>query len=154
MSSQIGNGKDGTKLEIHRLGGMYINLFCVIKAVFVLSTLQEIEADDVTNTLVLCHTRELAYQICQEFNRFKKYLPGVKVAVLYGGHPVRDHRRMLKEETPNIVVGTPGRTLAMVKEGLLKIDKLKRFILDECDSLLQSTGMLVAIRVISTELPS
>jgi ATP-dependent RNA helicase UAP56/SUB2 len=107
----------------------------------VLSTLQQIEADDFVNTLVLCHTRELAYQICQEFNRFKKYLPGIKVSVLYGGHPIRDHRRMLKEETPQIVVGTPGRVLALIKEGNLKVDKLKRFIMDECDSLLQSLGM-------------
>jgi superfamily II DNA/RNA helicase len=32
--------------------------------------------------------------------------------------------------------------LALIKEGTLKVDKLKRFIMDECDSLLQSLGMI------------
>jgi ATP-dependent RNA helicase UAP56/SUB2 len=50
-------------------------------AVFVLSVLQQlVPEDNVVDTLVLCHTRELAYQICQEFIRFSKYLPAVKVA--------------------------------------------------------------------------
>jgi len=110
--------------------------------VFVLATLQQLEMEDgVVNTLVMCHTRELAYQICQEFNRFKKYLPGVKVAVIYGGQPLREQRKMLKEECPHIIVGTPGRVLALIKENTFKVDKLKRFVLDECDSLLQSLDM-------------
>jgi len=106
-------------------------------AVFVLATLQQLNPeDDHVDTVVLCHTRELAYQICQEFDRFKKYLPSVRVAVLYGGVPVREDKKKL-EEKPHIIVGTPGRTLALAKEGLLKLDKVKRFILDECDSLLE-----------------
>jgi superfamily II DNA/RNA helicase len=122
-------------------------------AVFVLSTLQQIEKDEGCNTLVLCHTRELAYQICQEFNRFKKYLSDIKVAVLYGGHPIKDHRRLLKEENPNIIVGTPGRTLALIKEGVLKVDKLKRFILDECDSLLQNLDIRADVQAIFKHTP-
>jgi ATP-dependent RNA helicase UAP56/SUB2 len=31
--------------------------------------------------LILCHTRELAYQICHEFERFSAYLPNVHVMV-------------------------------------------------------------------------
>lgn len=49
-------------------------------AVFVLAVLQQLEPEDgVVDTLVLCHTRELAYQICQEFERFSKYFPDIKV---------------------------------------------------------------------------
>jgi len=41
-------------------------------AVFVLAVLQQLEVvENEVNTLVLCHTRELAYQICQEFLRFR-----------------------------------------------------------------------------------
>lgn len=113
-------------------------------AVFVLSVLQQMEVQEgVCNSLVLVHTREMAYQINQEFTRFSKYLPDVKVGVFYGGHPVKEHRAMLKDNCPNVVVGTPGRILQLVEEGHLKLDKLKRFILDECDSLLQSLGMLI-----------
>ena len=55
-------------------------------AVFVLATLNQMEpkAGEVS-VVVLAHTRELAYQICKEFNRFSKYMPSVKTAVLYGG---------------------------------------------------------------------
>lgn len=37
---------------------------------------------------------------------------------------------------PNIVVGTPGRVLDLVKKDILKLDKLQCFILDECDKML------------------
>ena len=41
-------------------------------AVFVLAVLQQlVPAENTVDTLVLCHTRELAYQICQEFLRFR-----------------------------------------------------------------------------------
>jgi ATP-dependent RNA helicase UAP56/SUB2 len=58
-------------------------------AVFVLAVLQQLDptVDGEISCLVLCHTRELAYQICHEFDRFTKYLPTVKTAVLYGGIP-------------------------------------------------------------------
>jgi superfamily II DNA/RNA helicase len=49
-------------------------------AVFVIATLQQIEpVDGEVDTIVMCHTRELAYQIFHEFGRFKKYMPNVKV---------------------------------------------------------------------------
>jgi ATP-dependent RNA helicase UAP56/SUB2 len=59
-------------------------------AVFVLSVLQQLDvnAGDAypgVQCVVLCHTRELAFQICHEFERFKKYLPHIKTAVFYGG---------------------------------------------------------------------
>ena len=54
-------------------------------AVFVLTTLQQLEpVDGEVGVLVMCHTRELAYQINAEFTRFIKYLPGVKCKVIYG----------------------------------------------------------------------
>ncbi|KAI8012097.1 DEAD-box ATP-dependent RNA helicase 56, partial [Camellia lanceoleosa] len=66
-------------------------------AMFVLSTLQQIEpvAGQVT-ALVMCHTRELAYQICHEFERFSTYLPDIKVTVFYGGVNI-DMRRDVQE---------------------------------------------------------
>jgi ATP-dependent RNA helicase UAP56/SUB2 len=90
--------------------------------------------------LVLCHTRELAYQICHEFDRFKKYMPWVKTAVFYGGLPVQVHRKILREDPPHIVIGTPGRILQLIEEGYLKLNHLKHFILDECDKMLESLG--------------
>jgi ATP-dependent RNA helicase UAP56/SUB2 len=91
----------------------------------------------------MCHTRELAFQIFHEFNRFKKHMPNIRVECFYGGVNIDNNREILKNEKtcPHIVIGTPGRIQALVKEGSLKLDKLKRFILDECDQLLEKLDM-------------
>jgi len=111
-------------------------------AVFVLATLQQLVPEEgVVDTLVLCHTRELAYQICQEYLRFSKYLPEVKVKVFFGGINIKQHKNLLASDVPHVVVGTPGRVLQLVKEKQLDLSKLKRFILDECDQMLESLDM-------------
>ncbi|EMS64048.1 DEAD-box ATP-dependent RNA helicase 56 [Triticum urartu] len=111
-------------------------------AVFVLSTLQQIDpvAGQVA-ALVLCHTRELAYQICNEFERFSKYLSETKVAVFYGGVHIKKHKDLLKNECPHIVVGTPGRILALARDKDLSLKNVRHFILDECDKMLDSLDM-------------
>jgi ATP-dependent RNA helicase UAP56/SUB2 len=119
-------------------------------AVFVIATLQQIEPKEgEVDTIVLAHTRELAFQICKEFERFSKYFPEVRVACLYGGMPVKDQEKLLKETPPHVVVGTPGRIEQLVKTGHLKLDKLKHFILDECDSLLDQAGMCTMCEYLS-----
>jgi len=51
-------------------------------AVFVLATLQQIDpVDGEVSALVMCHTRELAYQIAKEYERFSKYMTALKVGV-------------------------------------------------------------------------
>jgi len=116
-------------------------------AVFVLAVLQQLDpVDNQVDSLVLCHVRELAYQICQEFMRFSKYLEGVRVKVFFGGIPEENHRRLLEDPAkhPHIVIGTPGRILQLTKlknkttnKPLLDLSNLKRFILDECDEMLK-----------------
>merc|ERR1712070_502122 len=108
-------------------------------AVFVLTTLQQLEpVDGEVGVLVMCHTRELAYQINAEFTRFIKYLPGVKCKVIYGGEPITKHLHELKESMPHVIVATPGRLLALTKKkggdkAALDLSKVKHFVLDECD---------------------
>lgn len=53
-------------------------------AVFVLATLQQLElTENQVYVLVMCHTRELAFQISKEYERFSKYMPHVKVSITY-----------------------------------------------------------------------
>merc|ERR1719207_38659 len=100
-------------------------------AVFVLSSLHQLEAKEgQIGAIVLCHTRELAFQINNEFERFSRYLPDVKVKVFYGGVPVPEHKRILKSECPHIIVGTPGRVLQLVRDKDLVTKNVKHFILD------------------------
>jgi len=42
---------------------------------------------------------------------------------------------------PHVIVGTPGRTLDMVKRGKIKLENLKFFIIDECDKVLEKFDM-------------
>lgn len=111
-------------------------------AVFILSVLHQLEEDpDPASALILCNTRELAYQIKKEFDRFTKYLPKIRKEVFFGGVPIQDNVKVLKgPDSPHIVIGTPGRILSLVQNKALNLDKLQVFILDECDKMLDETG--------------
>eukprot|EP00814_Leptocylindrus_danicus_P010378 CAMPEP_0116025232 /NCGR_PEP_ID=MMETSP0321-20121206/12906_1 /TAXON_ID=163516 /ORGANISM="Leptocylindrus danicus var. danicus, Strain B650" /LENGTH=431 /DNA_ID=CAMNT_0003497347 /DNA_START=83 /DNA_END=1378 /DNA_ORIENTATION=- len=117
-------------------------------AVFVLATLHQLtesaNADssepNTPQALVLCHTRELAFQIAHEYERFAKYLPNVKTAVFFGGVSIKQNRSALKEGV-DVLVGTPGRVLGLTKEKSLDLSKIHHFVLDECDRLLESLDM-------------
>jgi ATP-dependent RNA helicase UAP56/SUB2 len=128
-------------------------------AVFVLATLHQLnptavavpasdeakdgdgEAKPSVQVLVLCHTRELAFQIAHEYERFSKYLPSIKTAVFYGGVSVKNNRDILSQEHPHIVVGTPGRILALAREKSLLLSGIQHFVLDECDRVLEALDM-------------
>jgi len=111
-------------------------------AVFVLATLQQIDpVDGEVSALVMCHTRELAYQIAKEYERFSKYMSNTKVGVYFGGISISKDEETLKNNCPHIVVGTPGRILALVKSKKLILKNLKHFILDECDKMLEQLDM-------------
>jgi len=111
-------------------------------AVFVLATLQQLETvENQVSVLVLCHTRELAFQISKEYERFSKYMPTIKVGVFFGGLNIQKDEQTLKSNCPHIVVGTPGRILALVRSKKLNLKTLKHFVLDECDKMLEALDM-------------
>lgn len=111
-------------------------------AVFVLATLQQLEAvDGQVSVLVMCHTRELAFQISKEYERFSKYMPNIKAAVFFGGLSIKKDEDILKKNCPHIVVGTPGRILALTRNKSLCLKYIKHFVLDECDKMLEQLDM-------------
>ena len=117
-------------------------------AVFVLSTLQQIEpVAGECSVLVMCHTRELAFQIRNEYQRFSKYMPEVKTSVFYGGTDIKENEKLLanKETHPHVIVATPGRLNALVREKKLRLGSVQRFVLDECDKMLDQIGKLATI---------
>lgn len=129
---------------------MGVDVLCQAKsglgktAVFVLSTLNQLEpTPGEVSVVVLCHTRELAYQIKNEYDRFSKYLPDARTSVFYGGVSIAKDKELLKdpERTPNIVVGTPGRLDALIREKALKLDNIRTFVVDECDKVLEAVDM-------------
>ncbi|KAI9281468.1 ATP-dependent RNA helicase uap56 [Sporodiniella umbellata] len=113
-------------------------------AVFVLATLQQLEPiNGEVSVIVLCHTRELAFQIKNEYARFSKYLPEIRTEVFYGGVPMTKDVETLKDKNkcPHILVGTPGRVLALIRDKHLRLGNVKHFVLDECDKMLEQLDM-------------
>jgi superfamily II DNA/RNA helicase len=111
-------------------------------AVFVLTTLHQLPDDPKPcSALILCHNRELAYQIKKEFQRFQTQMPDIRTEVIFGGVPLNEHVTLLKGvKKPHIVVGTPGRVLQLVKRGDLDLSNIQIFVLDECDKMLEEVG--------------
>lgn len=123
-------------------------------AVFVLATLQQIEpTDGQVAVIAMCHTRELAFQISKEYERFSKYMSMIKVGVFFGGLPIAKDEEVLKNNCPHVVVGTPGRVLALVKSKKLNLKHLKHFILDECDRMLAELDMRRDVQDIFRQTP-
>ena len=47
---------------------------------------------------------------------------------------------MKKEGKPHIIIGTPGKILALINKKDLDLTNLKHFVIDECDKMLDETG--------------
>nr|WP_299033985.1 DEAD/DEAH box helicase [uncultured Tenacibaculum sp.] len=88
-----------------------------------------------TQAIILSPTRELAVQIGKNIEEFSKYLPNLKVATVYGGANIEEQIRKLKKGV-QIVVGTPGRTVDLIKRRALKLGNVQWLVLDEADEML------------------
>jgi ATP-dependent RNA helicase DeaD len=115
-----------------------------------------IEMIDTSNhkvqVLILCPTRELALQACEEVRKFSKYKHGVKTVPIYGGQPI-DRQIMALKSSVQIVIGTPGRIMDHMRRKTLKFDHLKMVILDEADEML-NMGFREDIETILSEVPT
>lgn len=101
--------------------------------------------------LILCPTRELAMQACEEIRKFAKYKRIVKTSAVYGGASMERQIMELKRGA-NIVIGTPGRVMDHIRRRTLKLDKLRTVILDEADEML-NMGFREDIESILSEVP-
>ncbi|MEN8663194.1 MAG: DEAD/DEAH box helicase [Lentimonas sp.] len=88
-----------------------------------------------TQVLVLCPTRELAVQVCEEIHRLASALKGFIAIPVYGGAPIDRQMRALRKGA-HIVVGTPGRVMDHLRRKTLRTDAIKLCILDEADRML------------------
>ena len=91
--------------------------------------------DNITQSLVLCPTRELCIQIALDLTQYAKYIPNVNIVSVYGGASIETQIKALKKGA-HIVIGTPGRTKDLIKRKKLKVQSVERVILDEADEML------------------
>lgn len=122
-------------------------------AAFGLPALQGIDLDlKETQVLVLCPTRELAVQVCEEIHRLGSAMKGLSAVPVYGGAPIDRQMRSLRKGA-HIVVGTPGRVMDHLRRRTLKTDAIKMCTLDEADRMLDM-GFREDMEVILGQLPA
>ncbi len=108
------------------------------------------EGTEVTG-LILAPIRELALQIQDELRQLCAFLPGVRVACLYGGQPIEWQINQLKKK-PQIVVATPGRLMDHMKRKSVRLGKVETVVLDEADRMLDM-GFIKDVTRILKQLP-
>lgn len=86
-------------------------------------------------SLIICPTRELAIQICEEMKKLSKYKRGIFMLPIYGGQSIERQIQSLKRGA-QIVIGTPGRIMDHMRRGTLKLEGIKTVVLDEADEML------------------
>lgn len=103
-------------------------------AAFGIPVLENIEATKEVQALILCPTRELSIQISDEIVSLAKYKNGISVLPVYGGTNIERQLRNLRRK-PQVLVGTPGRVMDLIRRKALKLDTLKMIVFDEADEM-------------------
>ena len=102
-------------------------------------------------TIVLCPTRELCMQITGDMEKYSKYVHGFKTVAVYGGADIQKQIRSLKAGC-QVVVGTPGRVMDLIRRKVLKLANIRWLVLDEADEML-NMGFKEDLDVILAETP-
>ena len=100
--------------------------------------------------LVLTPTRELCVQVTEEITRIGQFR-GVRTVAIYGGSSMDRQIEELKRGA-QVVIGTPGRVLDLIRRGELRLDRVHTVILDEADRMLDM-GFIVDVETILSRCP-
>ncbi len=102
-------------------------------------------------TLILTPTRELAQQIYECFLSFGARKISLRVCVIYGGVSQVNQVETLRHGA-DILVATPGRLNDLVGQGLIRLNQIDTFVLDEADRMLDM-GFIRDVKRIIALLP-
>jgi len=80
--------------------------------------------------VAVCPARRL-HAVKRELEHATKDLQGAKVSAVYCAMPIARNREMLRQRRPHVLVGTPGRIVALAREGSLDLGRLGHLILDD-----------------------
>jgi ATP-dependent RNA helicase DeaD len=120
-------------------------------AAFSLPILERVDPKSkAVQALILTPTRELALQVSQSIQSFKAN-PSIYVLPIYGGQSIDRQITQLRRGA-QIVVGTPGRVLDLLNRGVLSLEQLFCFVLDEADEML-NMGFIPDVRQILGQVP-
>ena len=100
--------------------------------------------------LVLTPTRELCVQVTEEIARIGQFR-GVRTVAIYGGSSM-DRQIDALARGAQVVIGTPGRVLDLIRRRELVLDRVNTVILDEADRMLDM-GFIVDVETILSRCP-
>jgi len=100
--------------------------------------------------LVLSPTRELAAQTAENVRRYSKYV-NLPFACVFGGVSQFGQVKDIKKGAET-VIACPGRLIDLMTQGILYLDQVECFVLDEADRMLDM-GFLPDIKRIISKLP-
>ena len=120
---------------------------------FLLPIMQNVTADDYVQAVITTPSRELAYQIYKAAKQIVQHADQTIQVVNYVGGTDK-HRQVekLQHHQPQIVIGTPGRILDLIRTNALDIHKAHYFVVDEADMTLDM-GFLAPVDAIASTMP-
>jgi ATP-dependent RNA helicase RhlE len=103
---------------------------------YLLPILQELKYSEQANPriLILVPTRELVIQTVKEIEKLTPYIK-VRVFGVYGGTNINTQKKAIVEGL-DILVGTPRRTYDLALSGVLRLNSIKKLVIDEVDIML------------------
>jgi ATP-dependent RNA helicase DeaD len=120
-------------------------------AAFGLPLLQLIDLENKEiQAVILAPTRELGQQIHANLVSFSKHQPGISIAAVFGGIPIKPQIERLNSTT-HIVVATPGRLADLIERKAVDIKSISYFVLDEADEMV--TALKDDLDYIIAEIP-
>lgn len=102
------------------------------------------------NALIITPTRELAIQIEESFSTYGRYTD-LNTTVIFGGVKQGSQVSAIQRGV-DILVATPGRLLDLMDQGIVKLNEIEYFVLDEADRMLDM-GFINDIKKIIAKLP-
>lgn len=109
-----------------------------------------INSSEQPRALILAPTRELVVQIANDAN-FTVQATGLKTGLAYGGEGY-DKQLKVIDRGIDILIGTTGRVIDYVKQGIIRLDYIQVVVLDEADRMFD-LGFIRDIRYLLRKCP-
>jgi ATP-dependent RNA helicase DeaD len=119
-------------------------------AAFLIPMINNLEKLEKPSAMIVVPTRELALQVTGVAKSIGKNLR-IKTLTVYGGASINYQIKAIREGV-NIIVGTPGRIIDLIKRGELPTDSIRFLVLDEFDIMLDM-GFIDDVKYILSRLP-
>lgn len=108
-------------------------------AAFSVGALSRVNVNLKTNqVLILSPTHELTKQIYEVITSLSSSMKNIRIKTMLGKTSIEEDIEALKENTPHIIVGCPGRVYDMIRRKFIKANNLNLVMLDEADEMLSS----------------